>query len=129
MPACRRSRAWRSFCDERFEDDAPAFSKLKTALTEVRQTVHTLLNKKREKEPDPVEEVPVAEAAAEVPQAGEDGNTAAPASTGALARSDGIGARRPPPGSSRHRRSRRLSAQAGTAQPGALPHFARSALG
>jgi type VI secretion system protein ImpA len=47
------------FCDERFEDDAPPFGKLKTALTDVRHTVHSLLEKKREKEPDPVEEVPV----------------------------------------------------------------------
>ena len=47
------------FCDEKFEDDAPPFGKLKTALTDVRHTVHSLLNKKREKEPDPVEEVPV----------------------------------------------------------------------
>ena len=50
-------------CDERFEDDAPAFTKLKNALTEVRQTVHTLLNKKREKEPDPMEVIPVAASA------------------------------------------------------------------
>ncbi len=50
-----------TFCDEKFEDDAPAFGKLKTALTDVRHTVHSLLNKKREKEPDPVEEVPVVE--------------------------------------------------------------------
>lgn len=48
------------FCDEKFEDDAPAFGKLKTALTDVRLIVHTLLTKKREKEPDPVEEIPVA---------------------------------------------------------------------
>jgi type VI secretion system protein ImpA len=51
-----------TFCNERFEDDAPPFGKLKTALTEVRHTVHSLLSKKREKEPDPVEEVPVVEA-------------------------------------------------------------------
>jgi type VI secretion system protein ImpA len=51
------------FCDERFEDDAPPFGKLKTALTDVRHTVHSLLEKKREKEPDPVEVVPVVEAA------------------------------------------------------------------
>jgi type VI secretion system protein ImpA len=49
------------FCDEHFEDDAPPFGKLKSALTDVRHTVHSLLEKKREKEPDPVEEVPVAE--------------------------------------------------------------------
>ena len=49
------------FCDEHFEDDAPPFGKLKSALTDVRHTVHSLLEKKREKEPDPVEEVPVVE--------------------------------------------------------------------
>lgn len=45
------------FCDEKFEDDSPGFGKLKTALNDIRQIVHTLLEKKREKEPDPVEEV------------------------------------------------------------------------
>jgi type VI secretion system protein ImpA len=54
------------FCDEKFEDEAPAFGKLKTALTEVRHIVHTLLTKKREKEPDPVEPEPVVESAAVV---------------------------------------------------------------
>ena len=49
------------FCDENFADDAPAFSKLKMGLTEVRQTIHTLLNK-----------------------ASDDGDTVAPASTGGL---------------------------------------------
>jgi type VI secretion system protein ImpA len=53
--------ALEEFCDAAFEDDAPAFGKLKTGLTEVRHTVHTLLEKKREKEPDPVEPEPVAE--------------------------------------------------------------------
>jgi type VI secretion system protein ImpA len=53
------------FCDEKFEDDAPSFSQLKSALAEVRQVVHSLLQKKREKEPDPVEPEPVAEGAAE----------------------------------------------------------------
>ena len=52
-----------AFCDEKLEDDSPGFGKLKAALTEVRQTIHQLLEKKREKEPDPVEEVPVEEAA------------------------------------------------------------------
>lgn len=53
-----------SFCDEKLEDDSPGFGKLKNALTEVRQTIHLLLEKKREKEPDPVEVEPVAEPAA-----------------------------------------------------------------
>jgi type VI secretion system protein ImpA len=66
------------YCDESFEDDAPAFSKLKKGLTEVRQTVHTLLNKKREKEPDPVEVIPVA-AAAKAKAGGEDKVSTAPA--------------------------------------------------
>jgi len=47
-----------TFCDEKFEEDAPGFTKIKTALTDVRHTVHLLLEKKREKEPDPVEEAP-----------------------------------------------------------------------
>jgi len=53
------------YTDEKFEDEAPSFGKLKTALTEVRHTVHSLLEKKREKEPDPVEPEPVAETAGE----------------------------------------------------------------
>ena len=53
-----------SFCDEKFEDHAPSFGKLKTALSDVRHVIHGLLEKKREKEPDPVEEAPVAEPAA-----------------------------------------------------------------
>ncbi|HEY9127840.1 MAG TPA: type VI secretion system protein TssA [Acidobacteriaceae bacterium] len=67
-----------AFCDEKFEDDAPALGKLKTALTDVRHTVHGLLEKKREKEPDPVEPDPAeaaAESVAEAP-AGEDGAVA-----------------------------------------------------
>jgi type VI secretion system protein ImpA len=52
-----------AFCDEKLEDDSPGFGKVKTSLTEVRLAVHQLLDKKREKEPDPVEVVPVAEAA------------------------------------------------------------------
>ncbi len=46
-------------CDEKFADNGPSFGKLTSALTEVRHTVHSLLEKKRETEPDPVEEVPV----------------------------------------------------------------------
>ncbi|HKS96490.1 MAG TPA: type VI secretion system protein TssA [Terriglobia bacterium] len=51
-------------CDEKFgADNAPSFRDLRTALDEVRRMVHTLLDKKRETEPDPVEVAP-AEAAA-----------------------------------------------------------------
>ncbi|MFC5863357.1 type VI secretion system protein TssA [Acidicapsa dinghuensis] len=65
-----------TYCDERLEDDSPSFGKLKTALTEVRQTIHQLLEKKREKEPDPVEEVPIeasAEGAEGAPVEGQEG--------------------------------------------------------
>ena len=71
-----------TYCDERFEDDAPAFTKLKNGLKDVRQTVHTLLNRKREKEPDPVEVIPVA--AAQKAKAGEEDNVSS-ASAGTLA--------------------------------------------
>jgi type VI secretion system protein ImpA len=46
------------FCDEKFGDASPAFNRLKSALSEVRHTVHGLLEKKRELEPDPVEAQP-----------------------------------------------------------------------
>lgn len=44
---------------EKCGDVAPSFTKLKEAIEEVRLTVHALLDKKRETEPDPVEEIPV----------------------------------------------------------------------
>jgi len=54
-------------CDEKFGNDSPAFGKLRTSLEEVRHTVHALLEKKRETEPDPVEVVPSADGVAGVP--------------------------------------------------------------
>ena len=56
-------------CQEKFTDP-PGFSQLNEALAAVRQSVHSLLQKKRETEPDPVEEAP-AEAAAEESAEGE----------------------------------------------------------
>jgi type VI secretion system protein ImpA len=53
-----RLAALDQLCDEKFADVAPSFARLRTALEEVRRVVHTLLNKKREIEPDPVEEAP-----------------------------------------------------------------------
>jgi type VI secretion system protein ImpA len=47
-------------CTAKFGDAAPSLGKLKIALEEVRHAVHTLLQKKRETEPDPVEEAPAA---------------------------------------------------------------------
>jgi len=47
--------------DEKLGSSGPSFGKLKTVLEEVRHTVHILLEKKRETEPDPVEEQPSAQ--------------------------------------------------------------------
>jgi type VI secretion system protein ImpA len=49
------------FCDEKLGNDYDGFGKLKTALTDVRLVIHQLLEKKREKEPDPIEPPPVEE--------------------------------------------------------------------
>lgn len=58
-------------CEQKFGDDAPGYTKLRKALEETGATVRSLLNKKREKEPDePVageEPAPVEEAVEETP--------------------------------------------------------------
>ena len=54
----------KKLCDEKFGREGPAFGPLQTALEAVRHPIHQFLQKKREKEPDPVEVVPTAEAAA-----------------------------------------------------------------
>jgi type VI secretion system protein ImpA len=47
-----------SLCRDKFGDAAPAFTDLKKTLQEVRHSVHLLLQKKRETDPDPVEAQP-----------------------------------------------------------------------
>jgi len=47
------------FCEEKYGDDGPGFSKLRNSLEEVGQVITTLLNEKRKLEPDEPE--PVAE--------------------------------------------------------------------
>ncbi len=49
-----------ALCTEKFGAVAPSFGKLRGGLEEVRRVVHSLLQKKREVEPDPVEEAPPA---------------------------------------------------------------------
>jgi type VI secretion system protein ImpA len=49
-------------CGPRFGDDGPAFGPLRTALDTTRHAVHGFLQKKRETDPDPVEEILVAAA-------------------------------------------------------------------
>src|ERR1700676_3439497 len=51
-------------CDEKFGDDGPTFGPLKSSLDLARHSIHGLLQKKREKEPDPVEAVATPESAA-----------------------------------------------------------------
>jgi len=50
-------------CDEKFGNEGPAYGPLQTALEATRHLIHGFLQKKREKEPDPVEEVPAGAAA------------------------------------------------------------------
>jgi type VI secretion system protein ImpA len=59
----------KEFCDPRFGEDGPSFSPLRSALEATRRLIHASLQKKRETEPDPVEETPA-----------EAGNEAAPGS-------------------------------------------------
>lgn len=53
MDGCLESlEALQIVCEEKFGDMAPGWTKLRTSLEKVRQTVNILLNRKREKEPD-----------------------------------------------------------------------------
>lgn len=54
----------KKLCDEKFGDVGPSFGPLQSTLEVERHLVHALLQKKREKEPDPVEAAPAAENAA-----------------------------------------------------------------
>jgi len=53
----------KKLCDEKFGDEGPSFGPLQSALEATRHPIHQMLQKKREKEPDPVEVVATAEAA------------------------------------------------------------------
>ena len=81
-------------CEEKFADSAPSLSRIRDTVTDVRQVVHTLLQKKRETEPDPVEEVPVVPA--EGGEAEAAGTAPAGASTGFVVSISGLAAAEPP---------------------------------
>jgi type VI secretion system protein ImpA len=49
-------KALGAICDEKFGDYSPSFSRLTQALEEIRQVTKSLLEKKRELEPDPIPE-------------------------------------------------------------------------
>lgn len=65
--------------DEKFGDDGPSFGPLQSTLESTRHLIHALLQKKREKEPDPVEAAPAESAAA-----GGESTAAAPVRSGVL---------------------------------------------
>lgn len=67
-----------TIANDKFGDDAPSFGKLKAAIEEVRRAVHTLLQKKRETEPDPVEETAAIAAAGASAETSSAGQAAAP---------------------------------------------------
>jgi len=67
----------------KFGDAAPSFGKLQIAIEEVRHAIHTLLEKKRETEPDPVEAAPPAAATdGAASNATADGSVAHPGTSG-----------------------------------------------
>ena len=73
------------FCDEKLGSEGPSFGPLQSALESTRHIVHGFLQKKREKEPDPVEVVP-AVPGGEAGAAGASGESATmgPVRTGVL---------------------------------------------
>jgi len=71
-------------CGAKFGDLAPSWSKLESALGEVRPVVHGFLQTKREKEPDPVEQRPPEPATEGAPARVEKVAAAGPARSGVL---------------------------------------------
>ena len=76
-------------CDEKFGNEGPAFGPLQSGLEASRHLIHGFLQKKREKEPDPVEVVPEAEAAPGAAEGEASGAAAGPVRTGVLISVDG----------------------------------------
>lgn len=64
------------YCDEKFGDEGPSFSRLKQTIEEVKQVSKVLLDRKREIEPDPIQDAPSEESS---------NGEAAPAEEGAAA--------------------------------------------
>ena len=77
------------FCDEKMGSDGPSLGPLKKGLEASRHAVHSLLQKKREKEPDPVEEVAAAAEGTEAGSASGEPGAGAPLPVGVLISLDG----------------------------------------
>ncbi len=65
------TKSFSEICDEKFGEFAPSFSRFVQATEEVKQVAKSLLDKKREIEPDPIVEVPEQSAAGEESATGE----------------------------------------------------------
>lgn len=83
LDACRQTLGrLKKICDEKFADEGPSFGPLEKALEGERHLIHSLLQKKREKEPDPIEAAPPTDNAAGGVEAG--AARVAPVRTGVL---------------------------------------------
>lgn len=90
LDACLENLAHlRKSCDEKFGQDGPAFGPLQKGLEASRHLIHTFLQKKREKEPDPVEVVPAPEIAPGAGGEGANAAAAAPVRSGVFITLDG----------------------------------------
>jgi type VI secretion system protein ImpA len=82
LDACRQTLTQlNKLCNEKFGAEGPAFGPLQSTLEAERHLIHSLLQKKREKEPDPVEATPAPGAGASEEGAAGD---ATPVRTGVL---------------------------------------------
>ena len=71
-------------CDAKFGDMSPSFGKLESVLGEIRPVMHGFLQKKREKEPDPVEAAPPEAAAEGAPGSAGESAATGPVRTGVV---------------------------------------------
>jgi type VI secretion system protein ImpA len=79
----------KKICDEKFGEEGPAFGPLQASLDASRHVIHGFLQKKREKEPDPVEPVAVDSSAAGAEGEAGPAGAAGPVRTGVLISLDG----------------------------------------
>jgi len=85
LDACLQNLAdLNKICEAKFGDEGPAFGALKTALEAERHLIHGFLQKKREKEPDPVEVVAAEAVPGAEGEAGSAGAGAGPVRSGVL---------------------------------------------
>jgi type VI secretion system protein ImpA len=84
LDACLRNLTrLKKSCDEKFGNEGPTYGPLQSALEATRHVIHGMLQKKREKEPDPVEVVAAAEATTDAEGQGAAAGTT-PVRTGVL---------------------------------------------